>query len=96
MLMNSSSANQPLLYCFFKIICLAGKTDVEQSNIYCDVPVGTSFIWLSVDLLFLFSYLGSEEVGALPPEEEVEQLTSDAWSEYPLDEVNTSLLSYIL
>ena len=57
-------------------------------------------IWLSVDVLFLLSYLSNDEVGSLgdlgvaleqqqvKEEEEVEQLTSDLWSGYPLDKVN--------
>ena len=58
-------------------------------------------IWLSVDVLFLLSYLSNDEVGSLgdlgvaleqqevkEEGEEEEQLRSDLWSGYPLDKVN--------
>ena len=83
------------------LVLFLQKTDVDHlSQIfkYCDV--GTSFIWLSVDLLFLLSYLSSDQVGDLGSlgdlaESEAEQLTSDVWSGYPLDKVNTSYQHYL-
>ena len=56
-------------------------------------------IWLSVDVLFLLSFLSNDDVGtlgnlgvALEQEQEEEGVTTDYWSGYPLDKVNTPSL----
>ena len=64
-------------------------------------------IWLSVDVLFLLSYLSNDEVGPLgdledlglalgQQEGEVEDLTSNLWSGYPLDKVTTLYYTTII
>ena len=54
-----------------------------------------------MDVLFLLSFISTDEVGPLgnlrvaleqQQEEEEEGVTTDLWSGYPLDKVNTPLL----